>query len=76
VKFSVSGQKRQPIDLDSIRETLCYIESDIASQSAYASLATHIRAALADIENRYPATREAPDWNMTAAPLFVPMSRT
>jgi hypothetical protein len=75
VKFTVSGQ-RQPIDLDSIRETLAYIESDIASQSAYATLATHIRAALADIENRYPATRDAPDWNMTSASVFVAASRS
>lgn len=75
MKFSVSAQRRTPIDLEAIRDTLAYIESDLANQPAFASLAAHIRSALSDIDNRGAIAGVSPAGHAETAAVFVPAFR-
>ncbi len=51
--------KRLTIDIAAVRDTLCYIESDLRHNEEYARLAETLRSALIEIDRLGPAAAKA-----------------
>lgn len=51
--------KRLTIDIAAVRDTLCYIESDLRHNDEYARLAETLRSALIEIDRLGPAAAKA-----------------
>ncbi len=71
--FRVQASNRSLVDLDTLRETLRYIESDVAAAPEFATLAKHIRAALVEVETHAAKPSRHETDAAPGAAIFLPV---